>query len=119
MSNSKLVLNYCPNFYKIVNYDSSDCDALTSKIISIYREYIFKINPYNEDDIVRVRRIDDVISKYIDDYTFRNELRKEIVNVKISRDAGDILKEFVDSIIKIFNNYEEFTTRVVYISRWI
>src|SRR5574344_3097307 len=119
MNNNKLIIKYCPNFYKIVNFENSENDVLTNKLISIYREYIFHINIQNEDDLVRAKKIDSVVTKYIDDYSFRNELRKEFVNLRVSKEASNILKEFVDSIIKIFNNYENFTTRVIYVSRWI
>ena len=32
---------------------------------------------------------------------------------------NNILRSLVDVIIKIFTNYEEYTTRKIYISRWI
>ena len=57
--------------------------------------------------------------KYIDDYLFRKEMQKQIVQIRIKKDAKDILKEIIHSIIKIFDNYEEYTTRVIYISKWI
>ena len=46
-------------------------------------------------------------------------MKKQIVQVQIRKDVKDVLKEFIKSIIKIFNNYEEFTTRRIYIAKWI
>ena len=119
MKDNKKILQYCPNFYKIISFESEDGDTITDKIISIYREYIFRIDPNNNEDLLRVKEIDQVIYKYIEDYSFRRELKSEIVKVKISREEKDILKKFIEYIIRIFNNYEEYTTRTIYVSRWI
>ena len=36
MQSNKEVLKYCPNFYRIVNFDYSNDDYITEKLISIY-----------------------------------------------------------------------------------
>ena len=46
-------------------------------------------------------------------------MQKQIVQIKVKKDETNILKAIIRSIIKIFDNYEEYTTRVIYISRWI
>ena len=46
-------------------------------------------------------------------------MQKQILEIRVKKDAKDILKEVIKSILKIFDNYEEYTTRVIYISRWI
>lgn len=117
--NNKMVLNYCPNFYKIVNYDIDQDDKITSKLISIYQDYIFNIDLANIEETKLVKEIDVVLAKYIDDYEFRKNLKESIVKVKIKKSCVNILKTIVESIIAIFNNYEEYTTRNVYIARWI
>ncbi len=119
MSNNKLIISYCKNFYKIINFEPIGEDAITSRLIRIYQEYIFRIDVHNQEDINTIQKLDEVLGKYIDDYLFRDELKRQIVKVQISKDVKDVLKEFIKSIIKIFNNYEEFTTRRIYISKWI
>lgn len=118
MNKNKEVLNLCKNYYKIVNYEYDSCDEITNKIICIYREYIFKIDLNSEDDIETVQKIDEVLGSYIDDLDFREELNSQIVYVKIPK-TENILKAFVKSIINIFNNYIEFTTRSLYLAKWI
>ena len=117
MNNSKEVLNYCPNYYKIINFDFQDNDIISEKLISIYKYYVFSINVNNEEDVEKVSKLDSVLSSYINDYLFRSTLQKEIINVKVKRD--NIVRNLVDVIIKIFSNYEEYTTRKIYISKWI
>ena len=119
MNRNKLIISYCKNFYKIINFEPLIEDAITSKLIRIYQEYIFRIDINNQEDINTIQKLDEVIGKYIDDYLFRDEMKKQIVQVQIRKDVKDVLKEFIKSIIKIFNNYEEFTTRRIYIAKWI
>ena len=119
MDRNKQILEFCPNFYKILEFTPYEDDKISGKLIKLYQKYIFEIDVNNEEDVESVKQLDHVISKYIDDYLFRKEMQKQIVNIKIRIDAKDILKEIIKSILKIFDNYEEYTTRVIYISRWI
>ena len=119
MDRNKEILKFCPNFYKIINFTPYEDDKISDKLIKLYQKYIFKIDINNSDDVESVKRLDTVVSKYIDDYMFRKEMQKQILTIKVQRDAKDLLKEIIKSILKIFDNYEEYTTRVIYISRWI
>ena len=119
MDTNKQILKYCPNFYKILNFTPYEDDKISDKLIKLYQKYIFKIDVNNPDDVESVKQLDHVISKYIDDYLFRKEMQKQILNIRVRKDTTDILKEIIKSILKIFDNYEEYTTRVIYISRWI
>ena len=40
MNDNKQILKYCPNFYKIINFNPISGDELSEKIIKIYQEYI-------------------------------------------------------------------------------
>ena len=62
--------------------------------------------------------LDHVLGNYLHDYLFRSTLQKEIVSVRVKKD-NNLLINLVNSIIKIFTNYEEYTTRKIYVSRWI
>jgi len=117
--NNKLVLKYCPNFHKIVNFDIDEDDAMSRKLVSIYQDYIFKIDLANVEETKLVMELDKVLSRYIDDYEFRKNLKVSMLQVKIKKSCTNILKAIVESIVAIFDNYEEYTTRNVYISRWI
>ena len=119
MSGNKLILKYCPNFYNIINFHPIEGDELTEKIIHLYHEYIFQINIYNEDEANEIKELDSAIMKYIDDYSFRKEIQRQILQVKFKTTDKNIIKKFIDLILKIFANYEDYTTRVIYISRWI
>jgi len=119
MNINKQIISLCPNFYKIIEFSPYEEDHITKTLINLYREYIFKIDINNEEDVDTIKRLDNVISKYIDDYLFRKEMQKQIVQIKVKKDGTDLLKQIINSIIRIFNNYEEYTTRNIYISCWI
>lgn len=119
MNVNKQIIAMCPNFYKIIEFRPYEDDVVSNKLIKLYQQYIFRIDINNSEDINQVKQLDYVIGKYIDDYLFRKEMQREIVNIRIKRDTKDILKDIIKSIIRIFTNYEEYTTRVIYISKWI
>lgn len=118
MNINKQIVSMCQNFYKIVNFEPLEGDIITEKLIRIYQEYIFKIDLNNQEEIDSVLKLDSILGKYINDYDFRQELQKEIVKIKFTN-PKTMVKEFIESIIRIFNHYEEYTTRVICISRWI
>ena len=118
MSTCKEILKYCPNYYNIVNFDFKESDMVSEKLINIYKNFVFSININNREDLEKVQELDRVLSNYIHDYLFRSTLQKEIVSVKIKKD-NNILQSLVEIIINIFSNYEEYTTRKIYISKWI
>lgn len=119
MNNGKDVIALCPNYYKIVNFEYDEEDYISEKLINIYKDYVFKINPYSGEDVINVKQIDNVLNQYIDDYVFRKEMTKELPKVRINKSCSDILKAIVESILAIFNHYQEYTTRNIYVSRWI
>ena len=119
MNINKKIISYCKNFYKIINFKPYEEDVISERLIKIYQNYIFRIDINNAEDVERVKQLDYVINKYIDDFLFRKELQKEILTIKVRRDAKDVLKEIINSILKIFDRYQSGTTRVIYISRWI
>ena len=118
MDNNKKILENCPNFYKIINFDYFADDVFTDKLIKIYRLYIFSVNPLNDEEINKVRTIDKVLAKYIDDYSFRKTMKNELIQVKF-KNKENLLQNLVNSIIGIFEQYEEGSTRNIYFARWI
>lgn len=119
MNGNKQIISYCPNYYDIINFNPIEGDELTGKIIDIYRSYIFRSNDLTQEEVNTLRELDTAIAKYLNDYSFRGEVQKEIVNLKVKKDCKDIIKFFIDAILRLFTNYENFTSRVITVSRWI
>lgn len=119
MNKNKFILNKCPNFYRIVNFDYFEDDFITDKLIKIYEDFIFRADITSYDEMRMVEKIDYVLGKYIDDYLFRKKMQQDLLEVKIKKTCTDVLHAIVESIIAIFGRYEEETTRNIYLSRWI
>lgn len=119
MSDNKKVLTYCPNFYRIIEFKPISGDDVTKTIIKMYKEYIFKVDISINENIIQIKKLDEAVSKYIDDFIFRKELKKGLKELKVRSDCKDILKFIIDYIINLFNRYKSSNTRVIYISRWL
>ncbi len=119
MNKNKEIINLCPNYYKIINFHPIDDDKITDKIFALYKEYIFSVNINDEASVNEIKELDYALGKYINDYSFRREVQKAIMSFKVKNGTQNILKAFIEVILKTYANYEDFTTRVIYISRWI
>ncbi len=118
MNKNKLILEHCPNFYKIINFKYFEDDYITEKLLKIYRKFIFSIEITNTEDVKKASSIDALLAKYVDDYIFRKEIKYGITKLKFKKDEN-IIKSVIDSLLNIFDNYLEGTTRSIYIARWI
>lgn len=118
MNNNKQILNYCKNYYKIIDFNFNEEDFITEKLIKIYKKFVFNVDINNTNEVNKVVELDNILNLYIEDYEFRGELQKEIVKVKVKKDSN-ILVSLIESIIKIFTDYEEYTTKKIYIAKWI
>lgn len=118
MNKNKQALRHCPNFYRIVDFEYLEDDKLSEKLIDVYQEYVFKVNLSDKKEVAKLEQLDTILSKYIDDYIFRKELKSEMKKIRVRKDE-DILSAIVNWIIKVFDNYEEGYTRNIYFSRWI
>ena len=118
MKTNKEIISLCRNFYKIINYEYPAEDDITNKLITIYERYIFSIDITNKKEVAKVKEIDRIYAKYIDDYFFRKNLKKEIESVKTSKEEN-LLKAIIDAIIRISHKFEDGVTRNIYVSRWI
>ena len=120
MDKNKIIIEHCPNFYKIVNFDYFEDDNFTASLIKLYRDYIFSVNVLNEEELKKVKSLDIVLAKYIDDYIFRKNMKYELMRIKFTgNNKDDLLQKIINSILGIFDKYEEGKTRNIFIARWI
>lgn len=118
MKKNKVIINNCINFYKIKNFDIEENDYITDKLISVYEDYIFNIDIKDNGSLDKIRELDLILGKYVDDYTYRKEIKKGVLNIKVAR-GTNILESIVDALIKLNEKYEEGYTRNIYFARWI
>ena len=119
MKKNKAILKHCPNFYKIINFEFSEDDSITLKLIEVYKNYVFNIDINNTDDVKSVEKFDFVVNKYLEDYFFRKDMQSRLLNIRIKKSASNVLEQLVESIIDAFDSYETGYTRNIYFARWI
>ena len=106
MLSNDYVLNYLAN------------RSIFKSFINIYSDYIFNIDENNKDELKKIEDLDYVLSKYIDDYSFRKETQNELLKLRIKR-GSNIIDVMINAILKIFEKYQEGYTRNIYFSRWV
>lgn len=118
MKNNKLIVNECPNFYKIISFDFFEGDFISEKLIQIYKDFIFDIDLSNQEDINMIKQFDFVINKYIEDYYFRKEMQRSMIDIRVKK-TSNVLRDVAQGIINCFDSYETGYTRNIYFARWI
>lgn len=115
---NKIIINYCKDYYKIINETFSDKDVVSEKLIQIYQRYVFSIDVKDKNNLKRAVDLNDAVSRYFDDREFKTMLSNHLKALKIPKE-GNVILYIVNSIIKIYQKYKEGYTRNLYIPKWI
>lgn len=116
---NKIILNYCKDYYRIINEEFSELDFMTGKLIQIYQSYIFSINVKSKLDRKRITALNNAVVRYFDDREFKKSLTNFLISLKVSKKESNVLLYIVNAIIKEHEKYMEGLTRNLYIPRWI
>ena len=118
MKKNKMILKQCPNFHKISDFGYLEDDDISGRLIGVYKNFVFSIDPNNKEDLKMVARLDLVINKYIEDYYFRKEMQRGMEEIRVKK-SNDVIRSIVEGIINCFDRYEMSYTRTIYFARWI
>ena len=116
---NKIVIKYCSDYYRIINERFSSLDIMSDKVIGVYQEYIFSIDPKNKIELKKAMLINKAVAKYFDDSEFKKQLTKFLTTFKVPKGTSDIVLHIVNAIIAQYNTYLEGYTRNLYIPKWI
>ena len=117
--NNKIILKYCPDYYRIINEEFSESDYLTDKVIKVYQDYIFSIDVSDKQGLKSVSNLNKAIARYIDDREFKTLLNNFLVALKVSKKETNVIAFIASAIIVEYDKYMEGFTRNLYIPRWI
>lgn len=112
----KIITN-CSHFDDIVNYDFLEDDVLTKKLIQYYQDYIFSVDEAN-GNLEEVKKLDDALYKYIDDYRFAKSLKDTLDVDMVTSDNFHYLDDLINYIIDFFSTYDESSIPVAS-TKWI
>ena len=116
---NKVVLKYCPDYYRIIHEEFSELDYMTDKIITIFQSYIFRIDITDKSALKKVGMLNKAVARYIDDREFKTLLTSALTSLKVSKKETDVIGIIVKTIIDEYKKYMEGFTRNLYIPRWI
>lgn len=116
---NKVVLKYCPDYYRIINEEFNELDYMSDKIIQVFQQYIFSIDIRNKNDIKKISSLNKAIVRYFDDREFKTILTNFLLALKVPKGTKNVVSIIVDNIIEQHLKYMEGFTRNIYIPRWI
>ena len=116
---NKVVLKYCPDYYRIINEEFNELDYMSDKIIEIFQHYIFSIDIRNKLEIKKISSLNKAIVRYFDDREFKTILTNFLLALKVPKGTKNVVSIIVDNIIEQHLKYMEGFTRNIYIPRWI
>lgn len=115
----KKVLENCPNFNMIVNYEYPYGDVLSKTLIDWYRELIFSANGNNENQLMLIRALDRSLYLYVRDNRYKRGLRKIITTEELTFDNKELIKDVIKRLIEFTSSYEKKEIREVSVSKWL
>ncbi len=118
MDKNREVLKHCPHFYTIMNFEYYSDDVVSEKLIDVYGKFIFSVDIEVEENVKRIEKLDEVLFKYINDYCFREQVKTDMMKIKVRR-GENLLDTIVSAILGFFDSYNSFLTRKVQMTRWI
>lgn len=118
MDKNREVLAHCPHFYTIINFEYYSDDLVSEKLIDIYERFIFSVDITDQENVAKIEKLDKVLFKYINDYCFREQVKSDMMTIKVKR-GDNILETIVSAILGFWDSYELLLTRKINITRWI
>ncbi len=72
------LLEICPNYEKINSYEFFEGDTFSETMINFYIKLIDNIDMESKEEIEFLGELDNALSKYVDDYRFRQFLKPKL-----------------------------------------
>ena len=115
----KKILENCPHYDMIVNYEYPYGDILSKRLIDWYRDLIFSANGNDENQLLLIKALDKSLYLYVKDNKYKRGIRKIIDVSELGFNDKSVIKETIKKLIEFTNNYEKKEIRELSISRWL
>ena len=117
--NAKKILETCPHYEEIINFDFDYDDEITIDLIDWYKDLIFSCDGDDESETKIIKLIDNSMYMYVNDYRYRKGLAKIISPRDIDLNSDKSIKKLIKKILDYTNKYENIEVLSVISSRWI
>lgn len=113
------ILNSCPYYDKIVNYEYNEGDVLSSSLIDWYRELIFSADGYNERQLKIINAMDKALYLYIKENKYKKGLEKVLKESDVAIDNQTSIANAIKKILMFTNSYEKEEILDISNSMWL
>ena len=117
--NVRKILDTCPHYDEIVNYDFDYNDEMTIDLIDWYKDLIFSCDGNDDNERKILSLIDNSMYIYINDYKFRKGLSKVISVKDIDLNSDRKIRKLIKEILDYTNKYENNELLNISSSRWL
>lgn len=117
--NAKKILEKCPHYDEIINFDFDYDDEITIDLIDWYKDLIFSCDSNNENEIKIIKMIDNSMYIYVNDHKYRKGLSKIISPKDIDLNSEKSIQRLIKKILDYTSRYETTEILNVTSSRWI
>lgn len=107
------VLVCCKNYDEIVNFHFSSYDFVTEKLISVYQDYLFQIDPSDAKMLQMAKQLDQIMYVYITTPNFYQFVQKSY-----QMDTC-LFFEDVSDIIALYHDYIKEEMKYLNQTKWI
>lgn len=109
----------CKNYNAIVNCEFLDDDLFSHKLVEFYKKAISRVNSGDSRNLNKISKIDKVMRKYIEDYTFSKKLKNSVDVSSILMSKVDLTDAVLEYAIDFSDKYEENVDEPIINTRWI
>ena len=117
--NVKKILETCPHYDEIINFNFDYNDELTIDLIDWYKDLIFSCDGNDEQETNIIKMIDNSMYMYVNDYKYRKGLSKLISSKDIDLNSERSIKRLIKKILDYTNKYENIEILNITSSRWL
>ena len=103
--NAKKILETCPHYDEIINFDFDYDDEITIDLIDWYKDLIFSCDGDDESETKIIKMIDNSMYMYVNDYRYRKGLAKIISPRDIDLNSDKSIKKLIKKILDYTNKY--------------
>ncbi len=112
------IRKYCRNYNLIINCEFLDDDLFSRKLVDYYKNVILNTDDA-DNSIEKLKKIDFVMGRYIEDYKFSKKLRSSIDVASFLNSSMDLTDMICNYIVQFFEKYRLEKEEVIENTKWI
>jgi len=109
----------CKNYNVIVNCEFLEDDLFSRKLVSFYKTAVERAKGSDSRSLNKIAKIDKVMRKYIEDYSFSKKLRNSVDVSSILMSKVDLTDAVLEYAVDFSDRYEDNLEESVVVTRWI